>query len=42
MELNRIIACAFRLDDVQNMIQTVISDREQSSDEAENEDGEEM
>lgn len=42
VELNRIIACAFRLDDVQNMIQTVISDREQSSDEAENEDGEEI
>ncbi len=41
LELNRIIACAFSLDDVQNMIQMVISEREQSSDEVENEDGEE-
>ena len=40
VELNRIISCAFRLDDVQNMIQTVISEREQSSDEVENEDEE--
>ena len=40
VELNRIIACAFSLDDVQNMIQTVISEREQSGDDAENEDGE--
>lgn len=41
VELNRIIACAFSLDDVQKMIQKVISEREQSSDEVENEDGEE-
>ncbi len=40
VELNRIIACAFSLVDVQNMIQTVISEREQSGDDAENEDGE--
>lgn len=40
MELKRIIACALSLDDVQNMIQMVISEREQSSDEVENEDGE--
>ena len=40
VELNRIIACAFSLEDVQNMIQTVISEREQSGDDAENEDGE--
>ncbi len=41
VELNRIIACAFSLDDVQNMIQKVIGEREQSSDEVKNEDGEE-
>lgn len=41
VELNRIIACAFSLDDVQKMIQTVISEREQSSEEVENEEGEE-
>ncbi len=40
VELNRIIACAFSLDDVQNMIQTVISERVQSSDDGEFEDGE--
>lgn len=40
-ELNRIIACAFSLDDVQMMIQKVIREREQSDDEVENDDGEE-
>ena len=40
VELNRIIACAFSLDDVQNMIQTVIRERVQSGEVGEIEDGE--
>ena len=35
MELNRIIACAFSLEDVQNMIKTVVSERIQSGEDGE-------